>query len=172
MTQPDFETPRQQSSKPRRAPLLGIILGSCAGLALCVLFVCAASFGYWLLKQRTTESTAEITSRVERNEPESLPKGNAEDGEQVFTGEGNCSACHTTSSEARIVGPSLLGIGSRAASNEPGLPAEVYLYESIIHPDAYIVDGYQAGIMPAGFGQRLSDQQIADLIEYLKQLGN
>jgi mono/diheme cytochrome c family protein len=134
---------------------------------LCILLACAASSGYWLIRQGAIVSNPENSSRIEQTELESLPKGNAEDGEQVFNGEGNCSACHATSSEMRLVGPSLIGIGSRAASYEPGLAAETYLWESIVRPDAYVVNGYPASVMPAGFGQWLSEQQIADLVAYL-----
>ena len=132
-----------------------------------MLLACAASAGFWLIKQGATVSNPEYSVRTEPNEAESLPKGNAEAGEKVFNSAGNCNACHATSTQARLVGPSLLGIGARAATYEPGQAAEIYLWESIVRPDAYLVDGYPASVMPEGFGQWLSDQQIADLIAYL-----
>lgn len=43
-----------------------------------------------------------------------------------------------------------------------------YFVESILHPQAYIVPGYEAVVMSANFGLRLDLQQLADLITYLE----
>lgn len=165
--QPTNENTQNQKSGTRKGLNLFLITCGCAVVILCMLLACAASAGFWLIKRGAIVSNPDNSAGIEQTELESLRDGNAEDGEQVFNGDGNCSACHATSSEMRLVGPSLLGIGSRAASNKPGLAAETYLWESIVRPDAYVVDGYPASVMPAGFGQWLSDQQIADLIAYL-----
>jgi mono/diheme cytochrome c family protein len=45
-----------------------------------------------------------------------------------------------------------------------------YLLESIVDPDAFVVDGYDPGLMPHDFGDRLTRQQAADLIVYLSSL--
>ncbi len=47
---------------------------------------------------------------------------------------------------------------------------DAYLRESILDPDAKIVKGFTAGIMPQGFGDRLSDEQIRAIIEYIKSV--
>ena len=67
----------------------------------------------------------------------------------------------------KLVGPSLAGVAKRAATRKADFPAELYLYESITHPEAYVVDGFQSGIMPGNFRQRLNEQQLADLIAFL-----
>ena len=58
-------------------------------------------------------------------------------------------------------------MSARAATTRPGYSAEMYLYESIVDPGAFAAEGQRAGIMPANFGQRMSDQELADLVAYL-----
>jgi Cytochrome c len=71
-----------------------------------------------------------------------------------------------------IVGPSLKGVAVRAATRKPGYTAIAYLRESIMYPNAYVVQGFNPGIMPQTFGQQLSKQQIDDVVSYLLTLGN
>ena len=47
------------------------------------------------------------------------------------------------------VGPNQSNIGTQAATRKPGLSAEEYIRESIVNPNALVVQGYQAGVMPA-----------------------
>jgi cytochrome c oxidase subunit 2 len=47
---------------------------------------------------------------------------------------------------------------------------EAYLHESIVDPDANIVKGFAAGLMPKDFGQKLSRSDIQALIDYIKTL--
>ena len=47
---------------------------------------------------------------------------------------------------------------------------DAYLRESIVDPGAKVVQGFAAGIMPAGFGQVLSEADIAAIIAYIKSL--
>jgi mono/diheme cytochrome c family protein len=82
-----------------------------------------------------------------------------------------CVACHTIPgmSEA-IVGPPLSEIGSLAATRIEGLSPEEYLRESIINPSAYVVEGFNDGIMPQDFGQKLLPEQMDDIITFLMTL--
>ena len=65
-----------------------------------------------------------------------------------------------------MVGPGLAGVYDRAGTRT-SLDAEAYLVQSIREPSVYLVEGF-AALMPA-FDQ-LSDQDIQDLIAYLKTL--
>ena len=58
----------------------------------------------------------------------------------------------------------------RAETRVPGLTAEEYLYESIVDPDAYVVDGFRAGQMLPIYEDRLSPDQIDALVTYLLTL--
>jgi cytochrome c551/c552 len=76
-----------------------------------------------------------------------------------------CTACHREGAVNKIA-PSYEGIAARAANRRPPLTAAAYIYESIIDPLAYVVEGYNPS-MPQNFAQQLSDQQLGDMIAYL-----
>jgi hypothetical protein len=69
-----------------------------------------------------------------------------------------------------LVGPSMAGIANRAGSQVSGQSAEDYLRESIVDPDAFVVDGFAAGLMTSTYGSALSEQQIEDLVAYMMTL--
>ncbi len=98
-----------------------------------------------------------------------LPVGDAARGETTFTVAG-CAACHSLEPGVTIVGPSQAGLAARAATREPGASPEFYIYESIVQPNAVVVEGFQPGLMPATFGQTLTPQDLADLLAYLMTL--
>ncbi len=95
-----------------------------------------------------------------------------------------CTACHATRPGIVLAGPSLAGIGARAATTvqAPGYTgeatdAEGYIRESILHPSQYIVPGanFSSGpggvsLMPADYGTRLEQGQIDHLVAYLATL--
>lgn len=105
-----------------------------------------------------------------------LPQGDPEVGKTLAEGGLGCAACHILSE----VGPpweasdGLPGLAVRAdlrigqedyqggASN-----AEEYLIESVIMPNAYVVEGYVDGVMPADFGEQVTLQNMADLLAYM-----
>jgi cytochrome c oxidase subunit 2 len=100
---------------------------------------------------------------------DSLPTGDATQGERLFTqsikGAPSCSTCHTVDG-TDSVGPSLQGYGETASTREDDQSAEDYTYASIVRPAAHIVNGF-SNVMYGQYGQRLSEQQIADLMAYL-----
>ena len=79
----------------------------------------------------------------------------------VLEGNAGCVTCHSRESGKTIVGPSLAGIGSKG---------EDFIRESIVNPDADITEGFPAGTMPPDYGQKLSDEQINQLVKYLMTL--
>lgn len=113
-----------------------------------------------------------------------LPAGDAARGADLFAQKvkaGNnsnlpCKACHSLQPGQILVGPSIAGIGTTAATREPGKSAEEYIRESIQNPNAYIVPDnptYLANgksTMPAGLGNSMTDQDLADIIAYLASL--
>lgn len=74
-----------------------------------------------------------------------------------------CTGCHRV---GRNVAPSFSGIADRAHNQRPPLTTAEYLYESIIHPGAYVVDGY-ANAMVQDYAERIPDADLGDLIAYL-----
>lgn len=102
---------------------------------------------------------------------DSLPEGDAEQGAELFTqrinGAPACASCHMTN--VQDVGPSLAGYSQRAATSVEGLSAEGYTYNSILHPASHIVDGY-SNLMYQQFGNKLTNQALADIMAYLLTL--
>ena len=90
-------------------------------------------------------------------------------GPQIFTAAG-CGACHKFSEAGTngTVGPDLDQLASEAGNRTEATPEE-YTSESILDPDAFVVPGFQPGVMPAYEG-RLNEKQVQALVDYL--LGN
>tara|TARA_Y100001970_G_scaffold54258_1_gene68773 strand:- start:9236 stop:10684 length:1449 start_codon:yes stop_codon:yes gene_type:complete len=93
-----------------------------------------------------------------------IPADGVIDAEAVFAT--NCAACHSLGNDV-IVGPGMGGIKDRAADRVSGLSAYEYIYESIVEPQAYIVEGYPP-VMP-GWAS-LGDETVNALVEYLLTL--
>jgi mono/diheme cytochrome c family protein/uncharacterized membrane protein YeaQ/YmgE (transglycosylase-associated protein family) len=97
-----------------------------------------------------------------------LPKGNADNGSKLYTTQG-CIGCHSLEKDKRLVGPSFYGLWGRAATRKPNMGVKEYVYESIVAPNAFIVEGYQSGLMPQTFAKTLSAQDMADLLAWLER---
>lgn len=81
-----------------------------------------------------------------------------------------CMTCHSTEQGVTIVGPSLAGIATTAATAEAGKTAEEFIKESIVDPNKVVTQGFNPNIMPQNWGQVLSEQQINQLVAYLMTL--
>ena len=81
-----------------------------------------------------------------------------------------CRICHSLEPGVVLVGPSFDGVATRAQTRVPGLSAEEYLRQSIIDPDAYVVEGFPAGQMLQNFGDLLTEEDIDNLVAFLLTL--
>lgn len=92
----------------------------------------------------------------------------AGDPAQIFNTMG-CGACHTLTAagSAGTIGPNLDDLPTVAGARRPGVAAEAYVTESIVNPDAFITPGFQPGLMPKNFGDRLTPEQIQALVAFL-----
>ena len=88
-------------------------------------------------------------------------------GSQVAPG---CITCHSLESGKVLIGPSHAGLATKAETAIPGMSAQDYLKESIIEPDAHIVDGFSAGIMYQNYAKDLKESEINDLVAFLLTL--
>lgn len=93
-------------------------------------------------------------------------------GEQLYHGAGACAACHGTGTRA----PNLLtdeagagAIGARCTQRVAGMSCKDYLHQSLVAPNAYVVDGYQP-IMPDA-SRTMSDAQVWALVAFLESNG-
>lgn len=92
-----------------------------------------------------------------------------ERGEKLVGLQG-CTTCHTVDGSKKI-GPTWKGIYGHEAEMSDGTTVTVddnYIRESILNPSAKIVKGFQNQM--ASYEGRLSDDQISDIIEYIKTL--
>jgi mono/diheme cytochrome c family protein len=107
-----------------------------------------------------------------------LPEGDPQAGEALATTLG-CTACHilAPTGPAWKAAADQPGIGERAAARiaDPGYSGqaespEQYLFEAVVAPNAYLVSGFNVGLMPATYSTQLSEQNLADLIAYMLSL--
>jgi cytochrome c2 len=124
------------------------------------------------------------TSEPTAPAPATTTGGNAANGQALFSqsvlaGNAGCTTCHSLEPGKVLVGPSMAGIGARAATTVPGESAEQYLRTSIVNTNAFLARGCNAanpevqcsaGIMPQDWPQKLTEQQIEDLVAYLLTL--
>ena len=85
-------------------------------------------------------------------------------GKLVF--QANCSACHSTSPNVNIVGPSMSGIAERGGEIVAGMDARAYLEQSILDPGAYLSEGFN-NMMPDTYGSSISEEDLDALITYI-----
>ena len=92
-------------------------------------------------------------------EPTPIAGGTPEErGEALFQAMG-CVGCHAINGEGGAVGPELAGVVEAKG--------EDYVHQSIVAPNAVIVEGFTEGIMPQNFSERMTEDQINDIIAYL-----
>lgn len=104
---------------------------------------------------------------------------------QQFSIELGCSGCHSLDGTPGA-GPTWQGIYLREEAMADGsvvVADEAYLRESILNPNAHIVQGFNPGVMPQNFGERIDGLEaqilasegveidvIADLIAFMQTL--
>lgn len=106
-----------------------------------------------------------------RDDPNATP---SDRGKKIFAGKGGCVACHAIAADQQMpnIGPKLWQVFGRVEKMVDGAQVTVddnYVRESIEYPNKQTVAGFAAGAMPT-FKGVLSDQEISDLIAYLKSL--
>lgn len=130
--------------------------------------------------EATTESTPEVAMDLLSERTPDIAviltrlDGDVERGEALFLHGREpapaCQNCHAHTAAATFsLGPSLVGVGERAQTRIPGMDADEYITRSILHPREFTVAGYR-DIMYPNYASYLSEQDLADLVAFLKQL--
>ena len=91
-------------------------------------------------------------------------------GAVLAEGQG-CLQCHTTDGTLAS-GPSWKGLAGSVrplTNGEEVVADDAYLFNSIVDPGNQIVDGYD-NLMPTFYADQLNDDQITDLVEFIKSL--
>ncbi len=90
---------------------------------------------------------------------------------ETLTKDNGCTACHALTRE-KLVGPGwggLYGSTVKLADGSSVVANDAYLTEKILKPDANVVAGYEAGVMPS-FAEILDVDQIAAIVAYIRSL--
>jgi cytochrome c2 len=78
-----------------------------------------------------------------------------------------CATCHNVDSVERKIGPGQLNVAERAATRVEGQSAAQYIYNSVLHPNDYVVEEYTPNLMPGNYRDLLTDQDIYAIIAYM-----
>ncbi len=122
------------------------------------------------------EAEAVAAGPAATEEPGEVSEDPVERGMNLFTSEG-CGGCHVIEGldgAVGQVGPELTQIATVAAGRVPDQTAEEYIRTSIVNPSAYLVEDCPTGpcvnAMPANFDERLSTQELEDILTYMLAL--
>ena len=89
-------------------------------------------------------------------------EGGGADGQAIFEAQG-CGNCHTleAAGSSGTTGPDL---DESLADDD-----EASIRQDIVRPDAEIVEGFQEGVMPKDYGEKLSDEELNALVSFLAE---
>jgi cytochrome c oxidase subunit 2 len=135
--------------------------------ALALIVVVALGIGLFFF---TGESIGDGGAGAEDPQPITVDPEAAARGEVLAEGQG-CLQCHTIDGQLAS-GPSWKGLAGSTrplVGGEEVLADDSYLFNSIVDPHSQVVEGYEA-IMPDFYADQLNEQQINDLVEYIKSL--
>jgi mono/diheme cytochrome c family protein len=91
-------------------------------------------------------------------------EGDPAAGKEVFTSvQPACGSCHTLAAgdASQTLGPNLDEV---LADKDAA-----FIRESIVNPGAEVAEGFSDNLMPKDYGDKLSDQELADLVAFLVQ---
>jgi cytochrome c oxidase subunit II len=83
-----------------------------------------------------------------------------------------CVTCHSIDGK-KSIGPTWKGLAGSTVDLTDGtkVPADdTYLHQSIVDPNAKITAGFAPNVMPSTYAKALSDDQINDILAYIKTL--
>jgi len=89
--------------------------------------------------------------------------------QEIFVSSG-CAGCHNlnedqTDDNQGQPGPHMANLAETAATH--GTDAETYILTSIVNPNAEVVSGYIANLMPQNFADQLSEEEINNMVAWL-----
>ncbi len=83
-----------------------------------------------------------------------------------------CVGCHSLDGQSGV-GPTWKGLAGSTVTLADGttrVADDAFLIESIVDPEATLVQGFPANLMPKTFSDKLTVEQIQDLVAYIRSL--
>jgi len=151
------ETPTKKSSKKSQKTVVLTV-------GLLVVFAFVFLIIFVIVSTSTGDAPVTITADTYSAEVEAV-MANADPtlGESLIE-ERTCAVCHVLGDGT--VAPLFTGIANYAGEIRPPLGAEQYLYEAIVYPGVYVLDGYTNSMPP----DLLAGDEIGHVIAYLMTL--
>jgi cytochrome c oxidase subunit 2 len=122
-----------------------------------------ASFDKWI-EDQGGKPTGGAAAAAQESKTEQAAAGGAAgtEGQQLFSAQG-CDGCHTLKAAGATgdIGPNLDEVLPDLSTAE--------IKESIVDPGAKVTSGFNDGIMPTDFGDKLSPQELDTLVTFLSQ---
>lgn len=83
-----------------------------------------------------------------------------------------CNVCHNlpglpVAEGAQPVGPDLRAAWKTAANRVTGMDARTFIAESILFPNKVVAAGFERGLMPADYGDRMLVSELNMIVDYL-----
>lgn len=95
-----------------------------------------------------------------------IQDGDPVNGQKISELQG-CAGCHSLQEGEILSGPSWYDMANTAVGRVEGESPALYLYRSIVQPNASIVRRFDADVMPGDFSEKLSTAEIGDLLALL-----
>jgi cytochrome c oxidase subunit 2 len=122
------------------------------------------------------ESPVKVVSQAEFvawvTEQTKAASANPADRGATLAKNSGCIACHSTDG-SKSVGPTWKGLTGEQVKLADGstVPADdAYLLESIVDPNKHVAAGFPPGLMPQTYKTQFNDQQLQDIIAFIKTL--
>jgi cytochrome c551/c552 len=163
--------------------LFGLVLAACAPNANARLI--SPELGAQLYAEESAQEVVVVPTpepvRYAELAPEQVTAGLPEDfaaalaaadpsrGETIALVNG-CVGCHNLDPAVVMAGPTWHNLADTAANRRAGESPALYIYESIMSPNAYLVPNYPSGVMPAIYQDTIPQEDLAALVAYLLQL--
>ena len=131
--------------------------------------LCGASHSYMLANVNVV-SKEDFDAWVSARQEEAATAAQTPEGRgEALTVQNGCRGCHTIDGSAGT-GPTWFNLYDEQVQLADGtavIADDAYIHESILHPQAKIVAGFESVLMPT---YDFTDEQIADIIAYIKTL--
>jgi len=139
---------------------------SWAEAALALGLTLVLGLGLWMFTGESLGAGSTETTTAVAFDSEAAARGDA------IAASTGCLACHTIDGTTGT-GPTFKGLAGASrplATGESVSADDAYLFSSVVDPTAQVVAGFDP-VMPATYSESLTEDEINDLVEYVKSLG-